>query len=264
MDVFICWSGEQSNRLAASFRWLLKKVIQGVDPFLSTEDIRAGQRWGLEIGNRLSKAKYGVLCLTPEAIDSPWLHFEAGALAKSVETGYIAPILVGLSALKSSLADFQGVLRPTKEEFLKLLTSINKCLEKPLGTDDLRENFDAWWPKFEDELTSVVEAVERSSPAIKPPRADEVAGEVLGTLRGVASGLSALRQEVHELHTSLALLAGTGRGVSLSEISAIASLTSLGQLASGTGASPEPLETLVHNPGRPRSAYPPGAKPKPK
>ncbi len=56
--------------------------MQAVEPWMSTE-IEKGKRWADEIMSGLEQAPIGILCLTQDNLDSKWLHFEAGALAKA-------------------------------------------------------------------------------------------------------------------------------------------------------------------------------------
>jgi hypothetical protein len=78
MSVFICWSGERSFAVAKAVQELLE--ANGVPVFLSDE-IEKGTAWFASILDRLRRAKAGIVCLTPENLQSPWMHFEAGALA---------------------------------------------------------------------------------------------------------------------------------------------------------------------------------------
>lgn len=64
MEVFITWSGEASHILAEGVRDFLMRAIQAITPFLSSEDIRKGQRWNEQIGARLESARYAIVCLT--------------------------------------------------------------------------------------------------------------------------------------------------------------------------------------------------------
>src|SRR5687768_4509015 len=79
IKVFICWSGTRSQRFSLAVEDLLKKVLGTVDISISTK-IEKGTEWFDELRHALNHADCGVLCLTPEAIGSPWIHFEAGML----------------------------------------------------------------------------------------------------------------------------------------------------------------------------------------
>ena len=83
MEIFISWSGPRSKAIAKALNDWMPKVIQGVKPWMSP-DIPSGARWQAEIADRLDKNMVGVVCLTPENLNAPWLLFEAGALSKHV------------------------------------------------------------------------------------------------------------------------------------------------------------------------------------
>ena len=51
----------------------------GIEFFLSA-GIEKGALWFGELTSNLQKAKAGVVCLTPQNLLSPWMHFEVGAL----------------------------------------------------------------------------------------------------------------------------------------------------------------------------------------
>lgn len=84
MKVFVSWSGERSQMLAQALRDWLPLVLHYVQPWLSEKDIDAGKRWSSEIAKQLEESNIGIICITPENIDSSWILFEAGALAKSL------------------------------------------------------------------------------------------------------------------------------------------------------------------------------------
>jgi hypothetical protein len=50
-------------------------------PILSTE-LQKGREWSTTLRN--DQAKTGIIFLTPENVASPWIHFEAGALATAL------------------------------------------------------------------------------------------------------------------------------------------------------------------------------------
>ena len=110
MDVFISWSGERSKDLAHALRRWLKYVVQAAEPWMSEEDIGVGHRWNNEVSSQLETTDFGVLCVTPENADSTWLHFEAGALAKSLKSSRVVPVLLGMSKtdLRLPLSQFQS------------------------------------------------------------------------------------------------------------------------------------------------------------
>src|SRR5262245_54727881 len=93
MKVFLSWSGDLSHKVAMALQGWLPLVIQTLEPFVSTEDIEKGARWSVTLDEQLKLSSYGILCITHENINAPWLNFEAGALSKNVK---ISPFLFGI------------------------------------------------------------------------------------------------------------------------------------------------------------------------
>jgi hypothetical protein len=83
MKIFICWSGVRSGNLARELGDWLPQVIEGLEPPFISFRIGPGKQWQEEIGNALRRSGAGLVCVTPESLDSHWIHFEAGALANA-------------------------------------------------------------------------------------------------------------------------------------------------------------------------------------
>lgn len=96
MKVFITWSGDKSKALAEIISDWLPSVIQAVKPYFSPDDATKGARWFNEISTELEKSQVGLICLTRENLDAPWLLFEAGALSKNLGKSKVCPILFGI------------------------------------------------------------------------------------------------------------------------------------------------------------------------
>ena len=98
-NVFISWSGPQSRAVATALAGWLGQVVQAIQPWMSDIDLAAGERWREALAHMLGNLSLGIICATPEAMGSQWLHFEAGALAKTMEesNGRVIPYLVGMS-----------------------------------------------------------------------------------------------------------------------------------------------------------------------
>jgi hypothetical protein len=58
---------------------------------MSAEDIDTGTRWDSEVTNQLAETRCGIICLTKENQQAPWLLFETGALSKTIEKTYVIP-----------------------------------------------------------------------------------------------------------------------------------------------------------------------------
>lgn len=93
MKVFISWSGNISWKVAVIFRDWLPSVIQSLEPYVSSEDIDKGARWSTDIAKELEDSTFGILCVTKENLEAPWLSFKAGALSKTMEKSFVTPFL---------------------------------------------------------------------------------------------------------------------------------------------------------------------------
>ena len=124
MNIFISWSGEETKAYAEIFRGWLPNVIQTLKPFYSPEDIKAGKRWNSEITQKLRSTELGIICLTPDNVDAPWVVFEAGALSNQLESR-VCPVLFKLKPtdVQGPLTQFQlNVFSP--EGIYNILVSI--------------------------------------------------------------------------------------------------------------------------------------------
>jgi hypothetical protein len=129
-----------------------------VEPWVSSEDIAKGKRWGQELGRRLQACQYCVACITPGTEVEPWVNFEAGAIAKSLDAAHVSPILLGVEQSDLDglpLAQFQCT-KFSEREMLKLLRSINAAAGSPLADQDLIRNLRNTW-------TALFKRVERIS-----------------------------------------------------------------------------------------------------
>ncbi|QOV13196.1 hypothetical protein [Viridibacillus arvi] len=151
------WSGNLSHEVALAFRDWLPIVIQSVTTYVSSEDIDKGARWSNDIAKELETCSYGIICVTKENIAAPWVNFEAGALSKFVDEGYVSPFLLNLkkSEVKGPLLQFQATAYD-KEDVKKLLYSINKaCGEEGLEVTRLDTAFDFMWDNLKGKLDEI-------------------------------------------------------------------------------------------------------------
>lgn len=66
-----------------------KKVIKAINPWVSSENIAKGVNWGVQVGQHFKEINLGIICITPENINAPWLTFEAEALSKFIDTSRV-------------------------------------------------------------------------------------------------------------------------------------------------------------------------------
>lgn len=84
MRVFISWSGARSQAIATALRDWLPKLIREIE-FFHSEDIPKGRNWHAALIEALRDCSVGIFCVTPESLRSPWMLFEAGAMAQHGE-----------------------------------------------------------------------------------------------------------------------------------------------------------------------------------
>lgn len=157
MKVFLSWSGTTSHSLAIILRDWLPDVIQCLTPWVSSEDIDKGTRWATDIASELDASSYGIICLTEENVNAPWINFEAGALGKRFDSSHVSPILFNLrkSELKGPLVQFQLTVFE-KDDMRKLMHSLNEAAgEKGIEPARLDKVFERWWPELETKLSAL-------------------------------------------------------------------------------------------------------------
>ncbi len=105
--VFISWSGDLSNKLAEAVRQWLPGVLQFVKPYFTPSDIEKGTRWGSDIMSELDSSDIGIICLTKDNLDKPWILFESGALSKNFDKAHVCTLLfnVDTTDLKGPLTN---------------------------------------------------------------------------------------------------------------------------------------------------------------
>jgi hypothetical protein len=157
MKLFISWSGDISHTVAIALRDWLPSVLQSVEPYVSSEDIEKGARWTVEIGQQLEETTFGILCVTPQNLNSPWLNFEAGALSKSLDTSRVSPFLLGIRPVElvGPLAQFQATL-PRVDDVVRLVKSINSVSHNPIEEVRLVDITQMWWPRLENLLKAAL------------------------------------------------------------------------------------------------------------
>jgi hypothetical protein len=156
--VFISWSGDLSKKLAEEIRLWLPGVLQFVKPYFTPNDIEKGTRWSTEIAGELESSNAGIICLTKDNINKPWILFEAGALSKNFGKANVCTILFNLdnADLTGPLTSFQAT-KFDKTDFKKLLTTINNTgSESKLESAVLNDVFDMWWPKLELKIKEIL------------------------------------------------------------------------------------------------------------
>lgn len=189
MKIFISWSGDRSQKLAEALREWLPLVLHYAKPWLSKSDIEAGERWGVEVAKELQESNFGIICVTKDNLASPWILFESGALAKSMEDGRVIPLLLDLDfkEISGPLAQFQAK-KADQAGIRELVVSLNKSAQEPDPEDRLAKIFD---PLYTDlgKMIAEIPTGDTSHKQIRPQ------GEILEEL---VSGVRSVEMRVRE------------------------------------------------------------------
>jgi hypothetical protein len=178
MKVFLSWAGEQSKHVAQTLYTWLPQVIQTLEPWFSPR-MSKGDAWDGAIADGLDQSPIGIIVLTPESLESKYLHYEAGAIA-NVKGAKPCTLLIGLkpSDVKQPLGRFQHTIADHKDVLL-LLKTINEKIgevgEKPLAEDKLIKAFEMNWP----ELKEAIDKAPVEQPKQKKRGQDDILEEVL-------------------------------------------------------------------------------------
>jgi hypothetical protein len=186
MKIFLSWSGDKSKAVALALRSWIPDIIQAVEPWMSEVDIEAGARWSREMNAQLEQTKFGIICLTKENQLAPWIHFEAGALAKTISDRSVCPNLIDLGPTEirqGPLTQFQSK-RANEKETWELIQAINKALkDDALSEEQLKRAFDMWFQNLKLKLDGLPQEYPGKKQDIS---IDEMVEEILGLVRGIA------------------------------------------------------------------------------
>ena len=170
MSVFICWSGPRSELIADAVKTLLHGAVAALkkydDVFISGS-IAKGVTWFDSIVEELNRAHAGIACVTVENLHSPWMHFEAGALARglsklpmpatpavgasddaqraSVHRSRLFTVLHGVTAadVDGPLSAYQGT-RTTRDEMSELVRALRLLCGEHVEANDVMISDDQW------------------------------------------------------------------------------------------------------------------------
>lgn len=195
--VFISWSGDYSKAVAAALRDWLPNLFDNITPFMSDADIEAGQRGLKTIEAELGNTKFGIIVVTPDNQDKPWINFEAGALSKVVDSDVeqrVVPLLVDIpspSQITGPLAQFQAKTLD-RDGVRDLVASLGSVVE--VGRERVMSRFDAFWEELDKAVQSARESNE-STEANSPVRrsSEDMLEEVLGHVRSISQAAAGQR-----------------------------------------------------------------------
>jgi hypothetical protein len=191
--IFISWSGERSHQLAEALHGWIPLVLHYVEPWLSQADIEAGQRWADEVAKELETRNFGIICVTKENVNSPWVLFESGALAKSMQGSRVIPLLLDheFKDISGPLAQFQAK-KVDRTGMNDVVQSLNQVADHPIPEDRVKQLFEALWPELEKKITTIP----KTSGSTKPSRSQsDILEELVAGIRSLDSKFRDIAEE---------------------------------------------------------------------
>lgn len=148
--------------------WLPAALDDRVETSMSTQ-IDKGTAWFDELLRALDDARCAIVCLTPEAVESPWIHFEAGLLVRTLSQlpdgrarddheRRVFPLLFGLSggALSGPLASYQSTDVADADDMVRFLETIwNFVPDTGRAAADIRSGWRKRWKTLKQELEAI-------------------------------------------------------------------------------------------------------------
>lgn len=165
----------------------LPLAVPNSETWLSKEDIEKGSIWFGDIEKTIKETSVGIICLTRENKERPWILFEAGGLNKGLaDKSRVCPLLLDLDVreLESPLKEFNAA-RPDKEHMLALCKMINRQNKvNPLSDGRVETFFDKFWDDFEKKFKALLETQGHSLPP-KKKAVPEMVEEILETVQAL-------------------------------------------------------------------------------
>ncbi|MBX3619496.1 MAG: toll/interleukin-1 receptor domain-containing protein [Rhizobacter sp.] len=202
MNIFLSWAGQLSHLHAQAFHDWLPRVIQAASPWLSSESIAKGASWPDDLARGLSESGgVGIFFVTPEALKSQWLLFEAGRIS-GMGQQRVCIVRIGMERIDPPLGLYQATAL-NKADVRKLVFDLNKLCQKPVAEGTLEATFEWAWPDLEKK---VEELAARNVPGADPaptkpvakaaPPSPDLSEKVLGAIDRVEARLGGLEERL--------------------------------------------------------------------
>lgn len=175
MQVFISWAGAHAKQVGLALDGWLKLVVNEVETFISDQDIMLGEVGLAAIDDRLADAGFGIVVVTLENHATPWINYEAGAIAKKVGQvrSRVVPIRVDIERptdIDGPLGQFQSA-KLDRDGIERLVKSLADAAGADLST--VLTRFEDMWPRLQSKLAAI------EAPANTPPTPERPEKELL-------------------------------------------------------------------------------------
>ncbi|QXV66268.1 toll/interleukin-1 receptor domain-containing protein [Mucilaginibacter sp. 21P] len=189
MKVFLSWSQQRSKLVAHYLKEWLPYIMQSIKPWFSPEDIHRGEQWFNAINKGISESTTGIICLTKENKDKPWILFESGALFKGIDKSRLFTLLIDIEPselIGNPLYHFNHT-RLIKEDLLKLIKDLNQLSDEPRDAGILTKMFETFWPDFEERLKEIFASTKQANEDVADSNPDPQALMLENILQAVTN-----------------------------------------------------------------------------
>ena len=176
MQIIISWSGKTSYQVALALRDLFRRVVPTLDIWVSSDDIENGSRWSPELLSIFDQTDYALICIDPTNYLSPWLQFEMGAMAKSIDIGRMITFLFQLQPrdINGPLSQF-NMIAFDQQDVLKMIDAIHMNLPGSVLTSwEVKKGLEDAWPDFVEKLNELKISLAKSKPSTQQRAEDEI------------------------------------------------------------------------------------------
>ena len=164
--IFLCWSGDRSKEVARILKNSIGQIITGTEAVWS-EDIPSGKEWFPAIIEKTRSCEAAVICFTPENLDSPWMHFEAGAILNSIAarasaghgqegTSGIFLFLFGACEAVGPFSQLQASSATDRESVQRFFAELTRFLMGENSIQAATNKFTERWPALLEEFESLL------------------------------------------------------------------------------------------------------------
>ena len=156
MNILLAYSEHTSRELAVALNEWLPRVLPDCEFQLCEPDVNGACE---RAGGHLATC----ICVTPEALQSPGIFYQAGAAYPNSPNGIAVPVVLDLEPEDlgdTPLTVFQAT-RADRQGLLALATTLNEMAAMPLTEQKLLESFDLLWNDCDDRLRSIPGTVQK-------------------------------------------------------------------------------------------------------
>jgi hypothetical protein len=197
LRIFMSWSGSLSKEIATLFEENMEFIFDSnVSSSMSKSSIEPGEIWSQRFGKELEMCEVGIIFLSHENHETPWLLFEAGVLANQFEATCVMVLCLDLEEAqitKSPFSQFQCV-KFTLLGIKDIVKTIANLCNQSERVEVFHERLEAAWDKnlklgFEGAASKSGTAKDKVSPQIINNSGYDLIVEMTSSTQNLLKGL---------------------------------------------------------------------------